>query len=394
MRNYEEAAGMVETVAKIVGFMKNQRMEEAVLNDIQAAVREVNLVLYRTETLKHQKRHNLNAPLGYGAYVEELEQTVEIWRTSLSRYSGKQVDADFWNTYEYFSYVPKETIYERVKKRFQKLPESLRLEFLALPNRYSFLSGKIDFTEDDYSLIRQHVDMMSEKVEDYKWLYEHLADYRSKYILNGIIAYWFTFDVAALHQFVESVFPDYYDLDIVAGGPEDVMVDLGAFIGDSVLSYVNTYGTYGKIYAYEITPGTFRALRQNVSGLQNVVLCQKGVGAKNGRMYIEDSNGGAGNRLVENGAMEIEVVSLDEDIQERIDVIKMDIEGAEKDALEGAKRHIQEEKPSLLISAYHLPGDLFDIPKLISQMRGDYRFYLRFNGKGCLWPCDYVLYAV
>lgn len=111
-------------------------------------------------------------------------------------------------------------------------------------------------------------------------------------------------------------------------------------------------------------------------------------------MYIDSGNHGAGNKLLEDGDDEIEVVSLDEDIAEQVSVIKMDIEGAEKEAILGAKAHIVNEKPKLLISAYHNPEDLFELPKLIDTLRDDYKFYLRFNGHGCLWPCDYVLFAV
>ena len=71
----------------------------------------------------------------------------------------------------------------------------------------------------------------------------------------------------------------------------------------------------------------------------------------------------------------------------------MDIEGAEKDAIRGASSHIRSEKPRLLISTYHIPEDIFEIPRLISDMREDYRFYMRLNGRG-IWPCDYVLFAI
>ena len=89
-----------------------------------------------------------------------------------------------------------------------------------------------------------------------------------------------------------------------------------------------------------------------------------------------------------------EKVSLDEDIKETISVIKMDVEGDEKNALIGAKRHIIEEKPKLLISAYYFLEDIFEIPYLIYNMRDDYQFYLRFNGKDGIWPCDYILFAM
>ena len=98
--------------------------------------------------------------------------------------------------------------------------------------------------------------------------------------------------------------------------------------------------------------------------------------------------------MVADGNVRIEVVSLDEDIKEPITIIKMDIEGAEKAALRGAYHHIKNEKPRLLISSYHMPEDIFEIPKLIHSIRDDYKFYMRFNGHNGLWPCDYVLFAI
>ncbi len=394
MNDHQDVVELLHTIIRISEIMEKQRLDALTMKDVQMAEQEVNSALYHAPRLKHQKEYDLSDDSDYKAYTEELKQMVEIWRSTLMRHKGKQVDVEFWDIYEYFSYVPKEIIYQTIQKHFQKQPESVKLEFLSLPNRYLFLKGKIDYVENDYSLIQEHVDMMCEKIEEYKWLYEHLADYRSKYILNGIIKYWFTFDIAQMHRFVEQMYLDYYDLDIISCNGEDVMVDLGAYIGDSVMEYVNTFGEYKKIYAYEITPETFLTLQKNVGGLRDIELRRKGVSKKNGIMYIEGSGGAAGNQIADSGDVEVEVVALDEDIEEPVSVIKMDIEGAEKDAILGARRHIAEERPKLLISAYHLPGDIFDIPVLINEIRDDYKFYLRFNGKGCLWPCDYVLYAV
>ncbi|MCM1171688.1 MAG: FkbM family methyltransferase [Clostridium sp.] len=123
------------------------------------------------------------------------------------------------------------------------------------------------------------------------------------------------------------------------------------------------------------------------------MLRNKGVANKKETIFIEDIVD-AGNNITKKGDCPVELVTLD-DISEPVTCIKMDIEGAEKDALYGAKNHIINEKPKLLISAYHVPEDMFDIPKLIADMRDDYVLYLRFNGEpGLIWSCDYVLYAL
>ena len=60
-----------------------------------------------------------------------------------------------------------------------------------------------------------------------------------------------------------------------------------------------------------------------------------------------------------------------------VDFIKMDIEGAESEALEGAKQTIRAFHPKLAISVYHKLDDFWTIPKYIDQLGMGYRFYLR-----------------
>ena len=77
----------------------------------------------------------------------------------------------------------------------------------------------------------------------------------------------------------------------------------------------------------------------------------------------------------------------------RVTFIKMDIEGAEQDALRGSIRHIQEESPKLLVSVYHNNEDIWKIPRMITDMDSDYQLYLRSNGKQ--WgPAEIVLLAI
>ncbi|MCM1258962.1 MAG: FkbM family methyltransferase [Roseburia sp.] len=395
MQEFSQIESIIETMKVIISAMKASRAGDEDIANVRQTVWEVNAILYHCGTLKFMGQNNsLEKMEDYQKFVDETEKLIEIWQTSISRRKGLWIDAEFWEIYEFFKYVEPDVIYEAVKEYFKRLPEGLRIDFLALPHRYTFLKDRLDFTKDDYSLIRSHVNLMTGSVEKYKWLYTHLVDYRSKIVLNGIIKYWFQFNPNSLHALLENTFSDYYDLDILKCDEKDVMVDLGAYTGDSILNYIHTYGSYKKIYAYEITEKTFRVLEKNTSEFSDIVLRRKGVGSKSGTMYMDGSKTGAGNKILEKGDTEIEVVSLDDDISEPVSVIKMDIEGAEQSAIIGAREHIVREKPRLLISAYHNPEDLFEIPVMINFLREDYKFYLRFNGRGCLWPCDYVVFAV
>ena len=94
------------------------------------------------------------------------------------------------------------------------------------------------------------------------------------------------------------------------------------------------------------------------------------------------------------GEKEVIAVSLDEDIKEPITLLKMDIEGSEQKALLGAKEHIINDSPKLLISVYHNHEDIWKIPRIIEDMTPDtYNFYLRSYG-GNVFPTEIVLIAL
>ncbi len=71
--------------------------------------------------------------------------------------------------------------------------------------------------------------------------------------------------------------------------------------------------------------------------------------------------------------------------------VKMDIEGAELDALQGARETITRHAPVLAICLYHRPDHLWEVPLYLKGLRPDYRLYLRRYGEDC-W--EQVLYAV
>ena len=81
---------------------------------------------------------------------------------------------------------------------------------------------------------------------------------------------------------------------------------------------------------------------------------------------------------------------MDDVVDEKVTFIKMDIEGAEYEALLGAKETIQKNKPKLAISIYHKPEDIISIPKLIKSMVPNYRLYIRHYSNA---DNETVLYA-
>ena len=75
-------------------------------------------------------------------------------------------------------------------------------------------------------------------------------------------------------------------------------MDVGAFIGDSIKQYVDTYGTgYRKIYAYEITEKSCCILKRDTAHLHDVIIRQKGVGRESGKMTLKSNSDSSANKL-------------------------------------------------------------------------------------------------
>lgn len=253
--------------------------------------------------------------------------------------------------------------------------------------------GALDYWKENYELIHNRAASLVQNADDMIWMYLSLEDYTSKEVMYQVLHNWITFSHEDLHEMPRNKYHQYFDYDIIGGSCGKVFVDAGACKGDTVDSLVTNFRNYEKVYSYEITPDTYEILVKNVSKYRNVICRRCGIAAEAGSMYVDLCEDIGGNRLGNSGEIEVPVVTLDEDISEKIDFIKMDIEGAEYDALVGAKRHIIEEHPILAISAYHNNVDIFRLARLINQMEPRYRFYYRYYG-GTLYPNDYVLYAV
>ncbi|MDD2445955.1 MAG: FkbM family methyltransferase, partial [Clostridia bacterium] len=154
--------------------------------------------------------------------------------------------------------------------------------------------------------------------EDFKWLYNRLGDYRSKRILLNVLSYWMTNDDSKISELSDKYFLQYFDLDLIKIDKDEVFVDVGAYIGDTLIEYVKAFGAdcYKKFYCYEIVPKNIDLIRKNIElfNLKNVIIRDKGVSNKNGFMYITQNEVSSIITLAEAGKLKVETVKLDDDI--------------------------------------------------------------------------------
>lgn len=306
-----------------------------------------------------------------------------------------EIDRKFYDLIYMAKYLGKDKMVLMSKEKIIGLGYDMYSQFERYYQTFSYFWGSLDISGGVFDVIENRMGILCERADEFVRLYEMLGDYRSKLVLANTINDWFNFDVKEILSMKENNFRDYYDLDLVRVDDKEVVVDMGAYIGDSALDYIKVYGgVYKKIYCYEMEPGTFEKLQKNLKGYENIDCKCKGVGSKRGFTKIRSNGGGDSAAIIDaNGDYEVEIVTLDEDVLEPVTLIKMDIEGAEKDALRGARAHIENEHPKLLICVYHGNTDILDIPKMILEMNPDYKLYLRSNGKQ-FGPAELVLYAL
>gem|GEM_PF-433917 len=287
-----------------------------------------------------------------------------------------------------------EKLIYRMRRWLGKLPAESQKVLANNLNHYPFFD---DFRPDmgDCRFLWKKAELLNTHANEYLWLYHRLEDSRSKKLLYAILRVWYMFDFAALDACIEHCFDDYFDPDILPCVKGEVVVDLGAYTGDTALSFINTYGkdVYRHYYCYDASAAAIEQCKKNTGSLPNMIYCQKGVGEKSGEMYLNVNGDPALNSLSATGDKKVNVVSLDEDITEPITLLKMDIEGMELDAIRGAAGHIKNDRPKMAIAVYHNNEDLWQIPRMIDELCPDCRFYLRYHG-GNVWPTEITFFAI
>ena len=289
----------------------------------------------------------------------------------------------------------KEEIFSKIRQRYIEKPLEVKTALEIYFKKFSYW-GKLEERRGEYESLYLRAVSLKEHIEDYVWLYNKLEDYRSKKLLFAILQNWYSFDTSETSTSLERNYDQYWDLDIIKPNANEIIVDIGAYIGDSILTYVKNFGinNYKKIYSYEITPESIELLKNNTRYYPNIEIRKKAVVDYPKKVYMEiNKEGSSANKTTEEGDEILEGTSIDEDIKESVSMIKMDIEGGETKALLGCSNHIRMDSPTLLISVYHNYEDLWKIPRMIEEMNNNYKFYLRCYGTE-LFPTEIILYAV
>lgn len=173
--------------------------------------------------------------------------------------------------------------------------------------------------------------------------------------------------------------------------------DLGSFDGDTLRAMYRNGIRPGHVVIFEPDRGNFERVMQWVNEhldfCPDTISLNAGAGASSRIERFQAESTGSSHITTDGGNM-VPVFALDEIFLhasfKRI-YIKMDIEGAETDAIRGMTGLIRKHRPDLAVSAYHRPEDIFKLPLLLKSICPEYRLRLRSYGGHCF---DTVLYAL
>ena len=166
----------------------------------------------------------------------------------------------------------------------------------------------------------------------------------------------------------------------------DIVIDAGGCWGDTALYFANEVDDSGKVYSFEFIPKNITLFEKNISfnkELEDRIELVKHPVWKDSATKIYFKDNGPGSKVTMKPFEEQDgdcfTLSIDDFVSQKglnkLDFIKMDIEGAETDALKGAENVIKKFKPKLAIALYHSFDDFEKIPKLIREIVPGYKFY-------------------
>lgn len=241
------------------------------------------------------------------------------------------------------------------------------------------------FSMIDNPIFRFHA-ISSQQESMLEQLDNMLADQKSRSILSAIIDHRKK-KICDYTDIYET--KQYFPVDVWNLTDHEVFVDAGAFVGDTIeVIKSETQDKFDRIYSFEADKGNFDKLFEKAK--TDPRICCYPYAVWNKTEVLKFSADGASGFTTEDGEVFAEARSLDDVIKERVTFIKMDVEGAELKALQGAHRLITTYKPKLAICIYHKADDLWTIPFYIRSLVPEYKFYIRHHHKAWF---ETVLYA-
>lgn len=232
------------------------------------------------------------------------------------------------------------------------------------------------FTQEEYEKNKEH----------YNWAYSLLSDSFSKTVFSSTLEHRITGRIDPLINVGREEKENWSLLDIKKN---DIFFDGGAYNGDTISLFMKKAGEWKEIYGIEPSAVSYRRAYEKYGKEEGINLLNIALGKEDGEVGLMEGHG-RGNKVEKGKGTEVR--SIDSILHgKRVDIIKLDIEGEEENAIIGAKETIKKYRPRLLVSAYHKKDDYWRLLESIFSIRDDYSVYMRKDISLPNWDTYYIL---
>ena len=232
-------------------------------------------------------------------------------------------------------------------------------------------------------------DFLKIHLDEIEKAYSLLSDDNSREVFESIIRFQITGDLNFCFN-CESTKEEAFA--ILGLGKNESFLDLGAYRGDTIKEFLHYAKSYEKIVAIEPDKRTFKKLQTFCDTLTNCTPLNNAIWCNSTELHF-DGNKGRGGSAKDSGEA-IKSVTVDELTEKygKFTYLNIDVEGAEKEMLQGAKSTLQQYKPKLCMACYHRSEDIFALVNQINEINCEYKIHLRHHPHISFW--DTNLYCI
>lgn len=271
---------------------------------------------------------------------------------------------------------------------------------LAFAAGYDSLIEKITHMSEKHALYAPDVPIEGGGLFTYEYCMEHAAEIEEVYeslwddfsreVFAGVI----NFRISGKTEYLSRITTPKSEVyeNIIKPVGDETYVDLGAYNGDTVEEIIKAAGgKYGTVFALEPDSRNYKKLVRTTEGMENIYTFNCAVWSSDTELMFAAKAGRQSS--VSSSGKPVEARSVDSILDgKKADIIKMDVEGAEEEAINGAVNTIKAFSPKLMISLYHRNRDIFYLPLMIKKLNPEYKLIIRHQPYIPAWETN--LYAI
>ena len=222
-----------------------------------------------------------------------------------------------------------------------------------------------------------------------------LADHHSRMVFEQLLAFK---QNGSIHPLLEAESPQTEAFQLLSLGQNEKYLDLGAFTGDTIETFLSlTGGKYAAIDAFEPDERNFRRLTSSTAQLQNISLHPYATWNQETTLTFTGKGGRNVGILTDVAGKKMHIHQVNampvDNLHQDFTFVKMDVEGAEAETLQGMTETLNRCRPKLQISAYHKTDDFITLPLLLDRLCPGYQIYLRHHPALPAWEIQmYCIY--